>query len=106
VAEKLKTEASSAASSRLNFPSEPKSPEPLASLDVGLASTGCHIPIDGSDFITGCVRTYFVKLHPTPFEYGVVFSGKAIVDQPAGAYFNVSNFVHELCCQHLHFVLS
>jgi hypothetical protein len=60
-------------------------------LDKRFTHAGGHFPINGTHFVAGLVGTHFIEFHPPPFENGVVFSGKAVVDQ-AGAYFNTANF--------------
>ena len=63
-----------------------------------LAGTGRHLPVDGSYFVAGLVGAHFVKLHAPAFEDSVIFTGKTVVDQMAGADLDPADFLDKFGC--------
>ena len=49
-----------------------------------------HVPVDVAYVIAVLVLAYFAEGHATPFECGVVLSGKDVVAQSAGFYLNLA----------------
>ena len=60
------------------------------------SGAGGDVPVDGPHFVAGDVFAHFVEIHAAAFEDGVVFAGQRVVDQAAGADFDLPHLLQDV----------
>ncbi len=58
------------------------------------------IPVDGAHFITGLILADLFEVHPLSFEDTVILARQRLGDEPAGADFNLANFLKDFARNH------
>ena len=64
----------------------------LEHLDVRLVVARRNVPVNVAYVVAILIFAHFREHHSPPFEGGMIFSGEDVLRQPAGFYFNSSDF--------------
>jgi hypothetical protein len=102
MAEKARTLATSAASSRLLWSCEPNFPDALTStaffaelFDERYPRPGGDVPVDQANFVAGGVLANFVEIHAAALKHGMIFAGQRVGDEAARAQFHQTDFFQD-----------
>lgn len=78
----------------------------LKHLHIRSMEASGYVPIDVAHIVAILVFTHFAECHTTPFEGRVILTSEDIIAQTSGLDFYLPNFLENLRCFHVRWVMS